>query len=289
MASDDWEIANVGISNPPSPVAFGGSVYCFHQGAGGNNGGDNSLWYSVTNQITWNQWAKDEQINGVFMNGSPSAVNFNNNLYVFHQGSGNSLWYVKSSDGVEWMSDKQVPNTSLCTSPSAVVWKGKIYVFHQDGGNKGELWYNAFDGMTWSGDTQITTAGMSESPSGHVDANGNLLCFYQGIGHSGTLWYNWSSDGSDWSGSTKIPSVGMSSSPSAVLNTDGYTYVFHQGWGGAKQLWVCRFKNGDSWSDMQFGNVGMQNGPGTILVNGNMYAFHQGGSNASLWYVQYHP
>ena len=54
------------------------------------------------------------------MTAGPSAVAFNDRLYVFHQGFADNgqLWYA-SFDGQTWAGDQQVPNVGMSESPSA--------------------------------------------------------------------------------------------------------------------------------------------------------------------------
>ena len=91
------------------------------------------------------------------------------NLYVFHQGAGNSgeLWY-SVFDGTNWARDTRVQNVGMSGSPSAVPWAGGITVFHQGQMNDGQLWYTFFDGTNWAPDAQVPDLGMSGSPSAVV-------------------------------------------------------------------------------------------------------------------------
>src|SRR5262249_33947574 len=55
------------------------NLYVFHQGFGGNG----QLWYSSFDGANWRE---DTQVPILGISGSPSAVVYNGNLYVFHQG-----------------------------------------------------------------------------------------------------------------------------------------------------------------------------------------------------------
>ena len=88
------------------------------------------------------------------------------NLYVFHQGAGNSgeLWY-SVFDGTNWARDTRVQNVGMSGSPSAVPWAGGITVFHQGQMNDGQLWYTySRDGINWGVDTPVQNVGTSGSP-----------------------------------------------------------------------------------------------------------------------------
>jgi hypothetical protein len=54
------------------------------------------------------------------MSESPSALFFNDRLYVFHNGTAGrgQLWY-SSFDGQTWAADQQVPGVGMSESPSA--------------------------------------------------------------------------------------------------------------------------------------------------------------------------
>ena len=88
---------------------------------------------------------------------SPSAVVYNGNLYVFHQGFGDNgqLWY-SVFDGSNWAPDTLVQNVNMSGSPSAVLWAGGITVFHQVSDSNEQLWYTySGDGTNWVGDTLV--------------------------------------------------------------------------------------------------------------------------------------
>ena len=157
------------------------------------------------------------------------------NLYVFHQGAGNSgeLWY-SVFDGTNWARDTRVQNVGMSGSPSAlfsVEPRPGIYVFHQGIRDSGELWYLYFDPRgiaTDRPDTKIQNLGMSASPSA-VDwpGLGGITVFHQDFGQHGQLWHTYSRDGTNWGPDTRIQNLAMSASPSAVPWRGGFT-VFHQ-------------------------------------------------------------
>ena len=85
------------------------------------------------------------------MSESPSAVVYDGNLFVFHQGSGEDgqLCYSTYVPGTGWQPDAQVTVVGMSESPSAVVWNGDLHVFHQGSGEDGQLWFTYFDGTNW--------------------------------------------------------------------------------------------------------------------------------------------
>jgi len=89
------------------------------------------------------------------------------NLYVFHQGQGNSgqLWW-SSFDDTNWSGERQIQPLGMSDSPSAVPWAGGLTVFHQGIRDSGQLWYTySSNGTNWGGDTLVQGVGMSASPS----------------------------------------------------------------------------------------------------------------------------
>jgi hypothetical protein len=103
------------------------------------------------------------------MSGSPSAVEYNGDLFVFFQGGNQytgQLWYV-TYDGTNW-AEYAVHNLGMTGSPSAVAWDGGISVFHQGSDNDGQLWYTySGDGYNWGTtqtDTQVPIANLQSRP-----------------------------------------------------------------------------------------------------------------------------
>jgi hypothetical protein len=129
---------DIGMSQSPSAVLFGGTFYVFHQGYGQNG----QLWYTTYN-VASGTWAPDQQVFGTDANGNPTNIGMsaspsamvgpNGGIYVFHQGYGQNgqLWYTYSPDGVSWMPDQRVfgtdangnpTNIGMSESPAAIVW-----------------------------------------------------------------------------------------------------------------------------------------------------------------------
>jgi len=140
---------------------------------------------------TLHAWAGDTRVTGCELSDSPSAVVFQNKLFVFYQGSGDSgkLWYNSFYNNKWAGQDLEVPVSRLSSSPSVAVWNDKLYVFHQGIGDSSNLWYNIFDGNSWEGETKVEGTHLSSSPSAIV-FNGKLYVFHQGSGDNGELRYN---------------------------------------------------------------------------------------------------
>ena len=82
---------------------------------------------------------------------SPGAVVFNNQLYCYHQGSGNcgELWF-NQFNLTAWRGDQRVENTGMSAGPAAAEFQGQIFCLHQGTEHDGQMWANfdpAFDLM----------------------------------------------------------------------------------------------------------------------------------------------
>jgi len=164
----NWSIApnqpasNTYLTNSPSAVVWGDQIYVFHQGRDGRGRPDGTMWY---NKYDGSQWDQDRQVPIDGMSASPSAVVYNNTLYVFHQHShDDGKLYVFNV--TNWGPDLPISKTMLSSSPAAAVFNGRLYCFHQGAGDNGQLWCNVFDESThtWGTDTQVPNTGMSSSP-----------------------------------------------------------------------------------------------------------------------------
>lgn len=255
-------------------------LFVFIQGSGE----DGQLWYNSSPD--GQTWLGNQQVPGLGMSESPSAVVFND-LYCFHQGSGQNgqLWYR------DYAQDRQLTNTNgLSASPSSAVFNNTLYCFHQGPGQNGKILYNtSTDGASWSSD-QSLSSGISEGPSAVV-FNNSLYCFHQGAYENGQLIYNVSTDGKTWPGGDN--SVGsnaaiMSESPSAVV-FNSKLYCFYQGPGNNGQLMYSVLtiaNNKPTWAvNKQVPNTGISASPSAVVFNGSLYCFHQGAyQNGQLIY-----
>lgn len=242
-APEQQPVPGVGMSFSPSAVAFNNKLYVFHPGYGQNG----ELWYTVADGTSWSQ---DHQIlasdNPAGFEGStgpmslsPSAVVWNNVLYVFFQhgalpeefgcepgnpGDG-GLFFVASTDGMGWanvdsnhQSTRQLMNVGMSFSPSAVVWRNMIHVFHEGSNENGQLWYSYHDGRNWQPDQPVPDVFISSpadyqasgtydiapmSPSAVV-YNNNCYVFY--LNGDQTLSYKFA-DGTSWSQEAPVKDV----------------------------------------------------------------------------------
>ena len=217
----------------------------------------------------------------VRMSCDPSAVQFGNKLYVFHQDVGlrGELWYAVmdrtrqyDSELGYWEADRKVPGTGMSAGPGAVVYQGKIWVFHQGGGENGELWGNVFDGVQWRGDVRVGNVKMASGPSAVVYRE-KLYVFHQGGGSDGSLWYS-VFDGQTWAPDTQVSSTRMSAGPSAVV-WKGAIYVFHKGDGVGGELRYNVF-HGKGWGgDVKVKDARVNCGPSAVVFGNNLHVFYR--------------
>ncbi|MCP1489837.1 hypothetical protein J3D48_006247 [Pseudomonas fluorescens] len=244
--SPETQIPGITLSGTPSAVVFNNEIYIFYQGA--NNNGQ--LWYVTYNPGT-SSWASPVWINcagGTLMENSPSAVVFNDELYVFYLGVGASWCYNTSGDGSTWGGQIHPSIGGGSASPSAVVYDNELYLFYQGGGNSGGLFYNVFNGSNWTPNTPVSPGYMalSNSPSAAV-YNSELYVFAQGSADNGTLGYCLF-NGSSWTGWNQVPGVSMSGSPAAVLLNNYALWVLYEGGGNNGELCYVAYNGQLSWS-----------------------------------------
>ncbi|MHC8306386.1 hypothetical protein [Pseudomonas sp. PB3P13] len=256
-------LASIPTATGVGAAAFNGQVYVFWQGVNnvGSGSANGTLFYRTMNDATYHQINSGQSVEGnnpgVVMSNCPSAVVFNNLLYVFYRGpSGDSdcsPWYSFSSDGNTWSASTKVPNVGMVSSPSTVVFTNpssgadQLYIFHQgEGGGSGDhdLFYVVMDTTgICSGDTQVPNVSMSATPSAGI-YNGQLYVFYQGSNTS-TFWYVYSSDGSTWSEPCQVADLKVSYAPS-IVEFNSVLYCMMQGPGDDKSLWLSTFTPGSS-------------------------------------------
>lgn len=216
------------------------------------------------------------------MSESPSAVVYNNQLYLFFQGRGDNkqLQYRIEKNWGDWTLASKVDNLGMTNSPSAVVYKNKVYIFHHDSNNGSDLWYTTFDGNGFSSDKKLENVRLDNSP-GAVVYNNKLYVFHEG--NSGRdLWYS-VFDGNRWERDVKVPNTKLTNSPGAAVY-NGKLYVFHQDSNKDGYIWYNTF-NGYSWSgDKKITNARMCESPIPVVYNGKLHVFYQGAYNSKeLW------
>lgn len=254
----------VSMSNTPSAVVFSpnNTLYLFYKGPGNNLG----LYYSIlSGEGGWSESQSYAAGTNAQMWDSPSAIQYGNSIYIFHQGRSEDgeLWYSiwnPSQGGGGWSQDKNVPNIGMSYSPCPVVWDNNIYVFVSGSGYSSQMWYtwSSDGGSSWQGNVPANGVNMSYAPAAVVyTVNGSqtLYIFYQGGSNDGALWYVTSTNPSNsqgWSSPIKIPGVSIAQSPSvAVVNgsSGSQIYVSYQGAGAnSGQFYYITSSDGHTWS-----------------------------------------
>ncbi|PXX73976.1 hypothetical protein SAMN05660489_01781 [Pseudomonas sp. LAMO17WK12:I10] len=286
----------VETSTGAGAATFNGQVYVFWQGvssSGTGNSSNETLFYRTMSNTACYQINPQQSVDGssagAVMTNCPSAVVFNNLLYVFYRGpssiSNAGPWYTYSSDGSTWSSSTAVPNVAMASSPSTVVFtdpssgEEKLYVFHEgEGGGSPdhELFYFVMDTSgNCSGDTQVPNVSMSAVPSAGI-YDGMIYVFYQGSNTS-TFWYVYSSDGSTWSEPYQVATLKISYAPS-IVEFNSKIYLLMQGPGNDKILWFATLVPGSTpavvpMTALPNGANSTQRGPSTIVFNGNLCCF----------------
>jgi hypothetical protein len=236
---------------------------------GPNN--DGQLWYTAITPGT--RCGFMTKVNYEIMSASPGTVTFNNQIYCFLQGAGNSgsLYYTTYGSG-GWAPSIQLAadsNPAITASPAAVTFSGlgygQLYVFYQGGHWAGNIHYLTYsEGNGWSEEYTVPNAGMSASPS-PVVFNNRLYVFTEGWKNASQLWYsayycydtatnNW-----QWGNSTQITLnipdpyyYFPDTAPTAVV-FDGELYVFYltapEEEGQSNRIYYNTSSNGSSWSN----------------------------------------
>jgi hypothetical protein len=268
-------VTNTLTSGPPALVLRNNNLYCFHQGASARHDSDKitpngQFWYNVFDGVNWRG---DQQVGNTCLSYHPSALIYNNQVYVFHQGAdgdGNptsDLWYNIYQGSGQWSGDTQVSNTTLNDSPSAIVWYSQILCFHQTAGNNNLLFLRRSpqDGSILdepaSGDT------LTNSPA-VLTYNGVLQCFYQRSDGTNDLRYAVASLTNPpvlWNPQT-VPGATVYFSPApCVFNNRLYCFHHSADWSNTLycQVWV-----GENWAgEFQVPGVSIANSPGVVAVD----------------------
>ena len=76
----------------------------------------------------------------------PSAVTFDDKIYVFHQsGTSGELWFNTSSDGILWKGDTPLTHAVSTDGLGTTVFQDKLFIFYQGAGTLIQsLYYRSF-------------------------------------------------------------------------------------------------------------------------------------------------
>lgn len=271
---------NVGLG----AVTYKGSPYAFYQGTNINL--HNSGMMFVANLPTGSVW--DVRSGEVIMSNIPSAVEFNDEVYVFYQGPGNDeqLYFTHASSigSGNWVQSTPVANTQIASSgsPGVVLFNGLAYVFYPSP-NDAICYRTLSTSGDWGAQGSVPAAQMTGKPS-PMAYNGILYVFYEGSG-GGTMWYVSSSDAVDWSVPVQVAMTGISASPSLVVY-DSKLCCFMQGPGNDNQLWNTFVVPGSTSSFMtRINGEIMSWSPAAVVYNEQVYVFLQGeGESGAMYY-----
>ncbi|PJZ25552.1 hypothetical protein CH352_17340 [Leptospira hartskeerlii] len=235
------------LSGSPSAVVFGSKLYVFYQGC--NNEG--YIWFSV---FDGQKWSGNEYLGGAQtksgITDSPSAVIFQDKLYVFHHGFGdNGQVWCRIFNGVKWTPDTEIKEFhGITDSPSAVVFQYGLWIFHQGRGTNsvGKIYLVQKNSTEWFQDKQLEPySGISSSPSAVVFQD-KLHVFHQGEGRNGQVWLRIFNNGR-WENDQRLAHcLPMMNSPFAVV-FQNKLYLLHQ---MANLLYFSTF-DGKTWSPDQ--------------------------------------
>lgn len=277
--SPDSVLPNMAMSYSPSPVVFNDRLYTFHQGWGGGNP-DFDLFYFCMNSD--GSWTGDTQVPAVKLYDAPSAVVYDNQIWVMHQGEdqgrgvGQLYYTCMSADGL-WLPAKlNIPTEGMTYSPGAAVFNGELYIYHQGPEANGKLMYVVGSGGFFSGDMQFNPRVASSSPS-VVAYNNVAYSFFQ----SGGSLYVTTNVGaaSTWSPAARVPNVSLAGCPEAVA-FNGDIYVFYQAPGSSQVSYIFMNIDTATWSDVLVAqNIFSDSPPSALAWEGALYiVYSEGGA-----------
>lgn len=229
------EVAGAVMADKPSAVIFSGLMYVFYR-----EYQSQALQYST---FDGSSWTVNLSILSAGIWGSPAAVVFNSQLYVFHQGNAHDLWYGVF-DGNHWVVDQPAQNAGVWGNPTAAVIASKLYVFYTNSAQV--LCYSVFDGSSWQAIT--VPIAITGDPS-VVILNGLLNVFYQGNNNQGDL-RSVAFDGTTWQKETIDPNFSISGSP-CMFCYDGALSIAYQGAGNMSGMLLWTIFLSDSWQPAQ--------------------------------------
>lgn len=263
-----------------SVIGWNNAINCFYQ--------CNSEIYVLSYGVGY--ISPDQQVPDVVMNGSPSAVLYNGQPYLFFNNTQELLAQTVLGSGNAWSASTISALSSgadvedVPAAPAAVVFNDSVYLFYADLSQGGQICYWATaDGNTWSSGT-VPGAASTQTPAAVV-YGGQLYVVYQSSASSGQIEYCVSADGTTWAAAVAPPVGGTSATPAAAV-FDDQLYLCYQGSGSqAGQLWYSVW-DGSQWaSETQVAGVGLSQSPSAVVSGSHLYVVYQGADNdGQLWY-----
>lgn len=307
------------ISESPSAVVFKDKIYCFYQGV---KELENTLLVNRFDPVTdaWSGHVEVPYTNST-TNG-PSALAFDDKIYVFHQsGDEEELWFNTSTDGSLWRGDTPLTHERSTAGLGTTVFEDELYCFFQGADNqslmyrsfaKGSLeWEDvwarpALDYLGYESYTDLAEAVRIKygADNGYVSCVTKLPLLYNSYADERRLCIQYPTSDIGTTFAKIFDATGVydrASDPSsnprytfAINNTDPVTqyakgFVFHQGAGAnsGTQLWFSLLdRRTGNWTEMQGPVTSPTTGghAGVFLSASKLYIFYQVDQNGGELY-----
>jgi hypothetical protein len=179
VTTDSSNYIRLNSSIHPASIVFDGKLFVLYS--------DNS------SNLRWSQYnkngefdVKDEIVStsdgNSMISGDPALVIYNNTLYCFRRGHGNSIfiWFVKYTTAKGWHEDRN-SNMGISGSPSAIVYGGSLYVVRRASKfkklKKARVWIGKLlSGNSW--DDQPSKFRSQTNPELYASSKFGLMCVY---------------------------------------------------------------------------------------------------------------
>ncbi|WP_147444615.1 hypothetical protein [Corallococcus sp. CA053C] len=284
-------VKGTALSVAPSLAVLNSQLICMMQGPGT----DGQLFYALLAPQS-----SGGSLSGPYMTGAPSTLSqspglmaYNNLIYCFYQGAGNSgaLYYVTYGQN-GWSSPViLLGGGGMTASPSPVAFDGSLYVFFQQPGNA-LCYLQSYDGgASWDPSGPMPDRALWSSPATTVLGD-NLYVFHAAANDNGKLYCSVRNTSSGWGADTEVNITALTgvygtystyTSPAACTYS-GNVYVAY-----TTGNYICMVAYtpstteyvidvGSSPTNIAF--VSYDNGSGTQL-----YCFYQSGTSGDLYYI----
>jgi hypothetical protein len=150
----------INTSAAPAVAPFGGALYLFYKGAGG----DANIYVarSTGDPFDVSTWSAQRLNPGINTSDAPGVVVFNNNLYMLYKGyGGDANIYIAQStgdvfDGTKWTYTRLNPGINTSAAPKPVVVGDSLYLFYKGAAGDANIWIaqpqgaDLFNGNAWT-------------------------------------------------------------------------------------------------------------------------------------------
>lgn len=218
---------------------------------------------------------------GVLGGTSPSAVSFNQKLYLFWVGSGKDGAWFTSFDGKKWTDQQSVNSNDGTvmsildgTSLSAVSFKEKLYLFWV--GSVDGAWFTSYNGRYWT-DKQSVKKLLTNQNNGNtmsvfegtnlsvVSFNQKLYLFW--VGSDDGAWFT-TFDGKTWADQQALNKNYLDGTSFSAVSFKEKLYLF---WLGSRKdgAWFTTF-DGRTWASPQSIKAQLPNKTMSVLDGTNL-------------------